>query len=371
MINFYAPINPTGYGIHASNLIFNYMQIADCCLMPIGNFQPQEQMKDPFINAINRGRLEYNQNNPSICLWHANDMSKFRGSPLIGYTVTELDRLNDSEIHHLNQLDYVIVPSHWAEEIYQEQLDISVSIIPEGVNNQIYQWEEMELTDSPMYLNIGKFEVRKGHLHILDMMSKGMVNINLIAHWSNFFIPKEKIYSALVNFGFKEKGTFKVPFNKSFNPPSLPRFEHENGNVIYLSIDHNSDPLYIRNLIDCADIGLFPYSSEGWCLPLMECMSRGLPCIATNYSGPTEYINKHNSVLIEPGPPIPAHDGVFFKGDGNWASVDVETLADLVNSFGKDQERYQNINADLEDFGKLWSWKESAKKLHDLILELK
>lgn len=54
----------------------------------------------------------------------------------------------------------------------------------------------------------------------------------------------------------------------------------------------------IPSLYHVADAFVLPTHGEGWGLPLMEAMASGLPTIATNWGGQTEYMNDKNSFLL-------------------------------------------------------------------------
>jgi glycosyltransferase involved in cell wall biosynthesis len=46
------------------------------------------------------------------------------------------------------------------------------------------------------------------------------------------------------------------------------------------------------SLYRSVDAFVLPSRGEGWGRPYMEAMSMGLPVIATNWSGPTEFVNE-------------------------------------------------------------------------------
>lgn len=67
---------------------------------------------------------------------------------------------------------------------------------------------------------------------------------------------------------------------------------------------------------------------EGWGRPHVEAMSMGLPIIATNWSGPTEFMTTENSYLLQ-------YDGLEFVGQGafrthQWAKPSVDHLRYLM-----------------------------------------
>merc|ERR1712232_318064 len=52
-------------------------------------------------------------------------------------------------------------------------------------------------------------------------------------------------------------------------------------------------------LYHSVDAFVLPTHGEGWGLPLMEAMASGLPAIATNLGGSTEFMNSNNSLLLD------------------------------------------------------------------------
>lgn len=64
---------------------------------------------------------------------------------------------------------------------------------------------------------------------------------------------------------------------------------------------------------------------EGWGLPYMEAMAMGLPCIATNWSGMTEFMNNDVALLLnyKLGPSNTMNK--WFHGT-NWAVPDINML---------------------------------------------
>ena len=59
-------------------------------------------------------------------------------------------------------------------------------------------------------------------------------------------------------------------------------------------IESSLDSTVLKELYHSSDIFVLPTRGEGWCLPCVEAMATGKPIIATNFSGPTAYLD--NSV---------------------------------------------------------------------------
>jgi glycosyltransferase involved in cell wall biosynthesis len=82
----------------------------------------------------------------------------------------------------------------------------------------------------------------------------------------------------------------------------------------------------LLRLYKSADCYVSAHWGEGWGLPIAEAMSMGVPAIATNFSGNTEFMNEANSFLVNYSlAPYPSTDEWF--GDLQHAVADVDSLA--------------------------------------------
>lgn len=77
-----------------------------------------------------------------------------------------------------------------------------------------------------------------------------------------------------------------------------------------------------------ADVFVLPTRGEGWGRPIMEAMACGLPVIATNWSGPRDYLTEKNSLPLRIKGFEEAGE-LWFKG-GYWASPDLDHLVYLM-----------------------------------------
>lgn len=73
-----------------------------------------------------------------------------------------------------------------------------------------------------------------------------------------------------------------------------------------------------------ADCFVLPSRGEGWGRPHVEAMAMGLPVIATNWSGPTEFMTEENSYPIEVEAIDVINEGAF-RGH-RWARPSVTDL---------------------------------------------
>jgi glycosyltransferase involved in cell wall biosynthesis len=92
---------------------------------------------------------------------------------------------------------------------------------------------------------------------------------------------------------------------------------------------------HLRRTFNQVDFGVFPAHAEGWNLEVLELMACGKPSIVTNYSGHTEFCKSSeeegfNSILVEPNGMEKAQDGIWFHGQGDWCTFNIDDLADAM-----------------------------------------
>lgn len=90
-------------------------------------------------------------------------------------------------------------------------------------------------------------------------------------------------------------------------------------------------------LLNSCDILLSLHRGEGYGLPLAEAMARGLPVIATGWSGNLDFMTDNNSILI-PSHRVPA--SIMYNGpDAQWAEPDVKAAAKVLAGLIHDAAR--------------------------------
>jgi len=90
-------------------------------------------------------------------------------------------------------------------------------------------------------------------------------------------------------------------------------------------------PHDLIQLYNIADAFVLPSRGEGWGRPYIEAMAMGLPVIATNWSGPTEFVTKHNGYLLplnQINPLVDAHLSAF--PGHKWANPDGDKLVEIL-----------------------------------------
>ena len=111
------------------------------------------------------------------------------------------------------------------------------------------------------------------------------------------------------------------------------------------------------------DVFVLPSRGEGFGLTGLEAMSTGLPLIATNWSGPAEYLDEADSYplsyrLVEP------LKQKYVSFNGKWAEPDYEHLRYLLRwCFEHPKEVTIRGRASAERVHEHWTWERVAKQL--------
>jgi len=349
-MNYLAPINPLGYGVVGYNLFLALLEKGvDIKLWPIGNVEcPPSAI--PLIQKAFDTRSEYDPTAPSLRVWHQHDLAQHVGHGIhIGFPIFELDRFTAAERGELTSMDMLFVCSDWAKGVVLNECphidSDNVVVIPLGVDRNIFH-ENVGQPDPnwTTFLNIGKWEYRKGHDVICEAFSQAFQPKDRVRLWMmnhNPFLSDEQAREWEDMYKSSPMGD-RVNF--------LPRVQtHEE----------------VAKVMSEANCGVFPARAEGWNLELLEMMAMGKQVITTDYSAHTEFCTPMNSLLIRVDDMEDAYDGVFFdgKGEGQWAKLDhkqVEILATFMSQVHKYPDQGNDVGIQTS---KQFSWANAAKKI--------
>jgi glycosyltransferase involved in cell wall biosynthesis len=343
-LNIIAPINTLGYGYTGYHITKTLVQKNKVSLFPIGD-KVDNTLMDPFIvEALTSAKL-FDVNAPCVRIWHQHDMSHFVGKgPHIGFPIFELDTFSEIEKHHLNSCDALFVTSSWAQNVcINNGITVPVYIVPLGVDRSVFKETESTNQNGPtVFLNCGKWEVRKGHDILIKAFEKA-------------FPQDEQVILLMCNSNPFLNVTQESQWKKLYKNPK----------VRFISRLQSSQD--VAKLMQSADCGVFPSRGEGWNLEALEMLSCGKQLITTLYSAHKEFCCNNNSLLVDIDDVEPAQDGIWFHGQGNWAKIgdkQINQLAEymrMVHEF-KSQGRLM-VNKDGIETAKRFSWSNTAEKI--------
>lgn len=351
-INVNCPIGKTGYGITSLNIIKQlYLLGADIGLFPIGsNIELNGEEEKPIVQKMLSRIEDFDPSAPCLKIWHQHDLASRIGyGEYFCYPFFEIDTLNKKEQHHINTCDHIFTSSSWAKNILlKNNINIPITIAPLGVDTNIFNIPNKIRLDSGKYIfaHVGKWEQRKSQDFLLKAFelafeSNDDVELWLLPH--NMFLSKEE----------EEKWLDLVRNNKLKDKIKI----YGRLPTQYQLAD------FIFN-IDC---GVFLSRAEGWNNEILEFMSMNKPIIATNYSAHTEYCTKNNSYLVDIEDTELANDGKWFFGDGKWAKLGDNELAQTIDHMRYVYNNKIIANNDGVNTAKQYSWKNTAQIILDTI----
>lgn len=337
------PVNSLSYGLVTQNI--NYA-LNTCgvktSIFPIGPIElAEEKLSNGVQKSLNNSQF-WNYNAPSIRIFHQHSLDMFPGKQRIGWPIFELDTFNKLEQHHLSSCDNLIVCSEWAKNVIRaNNIGTDVTVVPLGVDTEVFYPLPNASNDKTIFLNVGKLEIRKGHDAIIEAFNNAFTEQDNVELWMMWYNPViERVYGIekieeWCKYYINTKLGSKIKF---INP-----------------VRNHSE---MRNIMQMVDYGVFPSRAEGWNLPALEMMACGKTNIITNYSAHTEYANETNSILLSVNETEPAYDGHFFTGQGNWGVINIDELTHAMRYAHTNNTK--QINKHALETAKKFSWKNAA-----------
>jgi glycosyltransferase involved in cell wall biosynthesis len=350
-LNLITSLDPTGYG-YTGRSILNELTRAgvQVALFPLNysvyvSDDPQDPVRLGLANAA-----RYDAGAPCVRIAPARVLAEHVGrGKYAGFPIFELDRFEAGEIHHLKQLDAILVCSKWAAEVVASNgISVPTVVAPLGVDRSVFHeaiGDGQPRAGGPtIFVNNGKWEFRKGHDFLLQA-------------FCNAFTPGDNVVLKLL----------------SRNPVLSEQANDSWANVFLGSRIGTKVQLvpplatqgHVAALLAECDCGVFPSRAEGWNLGLLECMSVGLSVIATDYSAHTEFVEPANCRLVHVDETEPARSGEWVWGDGNWAKLGASQMEQMVDHLREVHRLKQEGSLRRNDAGiaaaKAFTWRRTGE----------
>lgn len=99
-------------------------------------------------------------------------------------------------------------------------------------------------------------------------------------------------------------------------------------------------------LYDSSHVLLSLHRAEGFGLPMFEAMSRGLPVVATGWSGNLDFMSPENSLAVPSNRIAIGNDPVYHSyADALWAEPDTSVASKYLRQLGSDGEFYHRYSS--------------------------
>ncbi|XP_020246975.1 LOW QUALITY PROTEIN: uncharacterized protein LOC109824738 [Asparagus officinalis] len=258
---------------------------------------------------------------------------------VVGRTMFETDRINPNHVERCNRMDKIWVPSEFHVSMFVD------NGVDESKVAKLVQPVDVEFFDPSKYqafalesikpvvgsrcgdnkdfvfLSVFKWEQRKGW----DVLLKAFLSEFSRSDCVSLYLLVSAYHSD-TKFGAKisnfVKQTGLVP----------PADGWAGVHVINVHVAQSDLP----RLYKAADAFVLPTRGEGWGRPIVEAMAMALPVIATNWSGPTEYLTEENGYPLPIDEMSEVSDGPFVGH--KWAEPSSERLRVLMRRVVSDRE---------------------------------
>lgn len=372
MINIYGPVNNLGYGIHCQNMLKVFIENdIPINLTPLGQVQDNPWFTKYWQEASSKYE-QFDKTAPSLHIFHDEYSHQCTGNPVVAFSVFETTHMHPRALHNLkNVVDMIFVTTQEHAWILQDEgLEPSkIHVVHEGVDPTLYNTEPCKPlinTGKFTYITVGKKEERKNTNMIISTFIQTMQyqECALIAHTFSPFEPIENAFTdvSLQSYGFKLQQSTTNAYRKFSNGIC----------DIYLTAPV-LEQAKMKNLYHSANVGIALSRAEGWDLPLIELLACGVPTIASNVIGHSEYLSGApkavQDLIVEPKGKEVANDGKWFRGDrGEWSIIEKEDLSDFLEETYDNQDDYTSLNTDISKYyHDNFNWNLPALRVKELL----
>ena len=106
----------------------------------------------------------------------------------------------------------------------------------------------------------------------------------------------------------------------------------------------------VNSLIACVDVFVSLHRAEGFGLVMAEAMLNGTPCIATNWSANTEFMNSDVACMVNYKMIALDHEIGPYKKGSHWADADVNEAAMYMRKLADDKTLYEQMSHEAKTY---------------------
>lgn len=209
------------------------------------------------------------------------------------YTMMESESLHKNYVDKVNLFDEVWVPTHFAQKQFKKYgVHRQTHVMPLGVDTERYFPTE-KVNPASLGFDLNKFVF----LSVFKWGYRKGFDILLKAYFDEFS-SKDDVSLLLITRCETDNNPERIPNDISNLRAGIDKSDDELPHLVVHT--KNVQEKNLPKIYSMSDAFVLPSLGEGFGLIFLEAAACGLPVIASNCSGHSDFLKKENSFLIDP-----------------------------------------------------------------------
>jgi glycosyltransferase involved in cell wall biosynthesis len=243
-----------------------------------------------------------------------------QGKRRIGWTMLEVSGLPQEWVEGCNLMDEVWVPASFNVETFRDSgVRVPIKVMPLGIDVDYFHPGIRGFRPSSRFTFLSVFEwgERKGAELLLRAFAEEFGKADDVLLLLSIYNrdPSVNVYEQIAKLDL---------------PPGPP---------IVAMVNPEFAGYQMASVYRSADCFVLPTRGEGWGMPILEAMACGLPAIATDWSGQTEFLHEGVGYPLQVKRMVPAKAKCFWYDGFEWADPDTDHLRFLMREVYENPER--------------------------------
>jgi glycosyltransferase involved in cell wall biosynthesis len=340
---------PTGYGA-ASRAYVHALHQAGLNLSVV-SLGKRQLIRDSLVESL----LYREISEPEVHICHADPsllpFLKHHSDRLIALTSWETDRVPSEWIGIFDKVLEVWVPCTHNVEIFERHIKSPIFCVPHPLmpdsphlKSSFSINDELGLKrDDYVFYSIFTWQERKNPVGIMNAFLKAFPNepdVSLVLKTRWTLTPERvalgqlahqvqrSISTCTASSNLNEMRDEKVSWNRTSSLRIIDEVAKIDRRIKIVGGDWSDE--WLTMLAERANCYVSLHRGEGWCYPLFDAASRGKPVIATNYSGPLDYLTSEFHNLVDYHLTPVAQKYMNFDSEMLWAQPDLSHASALM-----------------------------------------